>query len=165
MTEKLIFSSSPHIHTSRTVRGSMLHVIVALLPAIFCSLYFFGFPAFTVLCVSGVVCVFTEWFITRYMLRRPSTVGDFSAVLTVESACQSSAVDGCVRKCRGCRNRQDGLRRSRLQHIQPGVGRARLSAYLFSCRHDMLAIAGCRIRRCRRGYGRNSSVACETRPA
>lgn len=82
MTEKLIFSSSPHIHTSRTVRGSMLHVIVALLPAIFCSLYFFGFPAFTVLCVSGVACTFTEWFITRYMFRRPSTVGDFSAVLT-----------------------------------------------------------------------------------
>lgn len=82
MTEKLIFSSSPHIHTSRTVRGSMLHVIVALLPAIFCSLYFFGLPAFTVLCVSGVACTFTEWFITRYMLRRSSTVGDFSAVLT-----------------------------------------------------------------------------------
>lgn len=82
MTEKLILSTTPHIHTSRTVRGAMLHVVLALLPAVFCSLYFFGLPALAVLCVSVAVCVFTEWFITRYMLRRPSTVGDFSAVLT-----------------------------------------------------------------------------------
>ncbi|MDE5684729.1 MAG: RnfABCDGE type electron transport complex subunit D [Muribaculaceae bacterium] len=82
MTEKLILSTTPHIHSSRTVRGAMLHVVLALLPAVFCSLYFFGLPALSVLCVSVAVCVFTEWFITRYMLRRPSTVGDFSAVLT-----------------------------------------------------------------------------------
>jgi len=60
----------------------MLHVIAALLPAVFCSLYFFGLPALSVLSVSVAVCLFTEWFITRYMLRRTSTIGDFSAVLS-----------------------------------------------------------------------------------
>lgn len=79
---KLIFSTTPHIHTSRTVRGSMLHVIVALLPALACSLYFFGLPALAVLCVSVAVCVLTEWAITRFMLRRATTIGDLSAVLT-----------------------------------------------------------------------------------
>ena len=79
---KLIFSTTPHIHTSRTVRGSMLHVIVALLPALACSLYFFGLPALAVLCVSVAVCVLTEWVITRFMLRRATTIGDLSAVLT-----------------------------------------------------------------------------------
>lgn len=79
---KLIFSTTPHIHTSRTVRGSMLHVIVALSPALACSLYFFGLPALAVLCVSVAVCVLTEWAITRFMLRRATTIGDLSAVLT-----------------------------------------------------------------------------------
>lgn len=60
----------------------MLHVIIALIPALFCSLYFFGLPALSVLLVSVAVCVFCEWFITRFMLRRRSTVGDLSAVLT-----------------------------------------------------------------------------------
>ncbi len=82
MKEKLIFSSSPHVHTDRTVSATMLHVIAALVPAVACSLWFFGLPALGVLCVAVAVCVFVEWSITRFMLRRPSTIGDFSAVLT-----------------------------------------------------------------------------------
>ena len=82
MNEKLIFSTTPHMHTARTVRGSMLHVLLALLPAVFCSLYFFGVPALMVLCVSVASCVAVEWFVTKYMLRRQATIGDCSAVLT-----------------------------------------------------------------------------------
>ncbi len=78
----LIFSPSPHLHTSRTTGGAMRHVIIALLPAIVCSLYYFGLPALSVLVVSVLSCVAVEWFITRFMLRRPSTIGDGSAVLT-----------------------------------------------------------------------------------
>ena len=82
MNEKLIFSTTPHMHTARTVRGSMLHVLLALLPAVFCSLYFFGVPALMVLCVSVASCVAVEWFVTKYMLRRQATIGDCSAVVT-----------------------------------------------------------------------------------
>ncbi len=78
----LIFSPSPHIHTSRTTSGAMRHVLIALLPAVACALWFFGMPALGVLLVSVAVCMATEWFITRYMLRRPSTLGDCSALLT-----------------------------------------------------------------------------------
>lgn len=60
----------------------MLHVLVALLPATACALYFFRLPALTVLVVSIAVCTATEWVVTRFMLRRASTVGDLSAVVT-----------------------------------------------------------------------------------
>lgn len=82
MNEKLILSASPNMHTSRTVRGTMLHVLAALLPALLCGLYYFGVPALRVLCTSVATCVAVEWFVTRYMLRRADTIGDFSAVLT-----------------------------------------------------------------------------------
>ncbi len=78
----LIFSPSPHIHTRRTTTGAMKHVFIALLPAIACALYYFGLPALTVLLVSVAACVATEWAVTKYMLRRPSTISDCSALLT-----------------------------------------------------------------------------------
>ena len=42
---KYIVSSSPHIANKRTVQGIMLEVLVALLPAVVASVYFFGFYA------------------------------------------------------------------------------------------------------------------------
>ncbi|MCH5221546.1 MAG: RnfABCDGE type electron transport complex subunit D [Muribaculaceae bacterium] len=78
----LIFSPSPNIHTSRTTPGAMKHVLIALLPAIFCALYFFGLPALSLLIVTVGVSILTEWLITKYMLRRPATIGDCSAALT-----------------------------------------------------------------------------------
>lgn len=78
----LIFSPSPHIRSSRTTRGAMTHVIIALLPAVFCALWYFGLPALTVLFVSVASCMAVEWLITRFMLHRPSTLGDGTAMLT-----------------------------------------------------------------------------------
>lgn len=78
----LIFSPSPHIHTSRTTSGAMYHVIVALIPAILCSLYYFGLPALEVLLLSVLSCAVVEWAVTRFMLRRPCTLRDGSAMLT-----------------------------------------------------------------------------------
>lgn len=81
-TNTMIFSPSPHLHTGRTTPGAMRHVLVALIPSVAAALYFFGLPALEVLLVSIAACVATEWLITRYMLRRPSTIADCSAVLT-----------------------------------------------------------------------------------
>lgn len=81
-SQKITFSPSPHVHTSRTTPGAMLHVLAALLPAVACSLYFFGLPALEVLVLSVAGCVGVEWAVTRYMLRRPSTIADGSAALT-----------------------------------------------------------------------------------
>lgn len=80
--ETLTFSPSPHIRTGRTVTTTMLHVIVALLPATVTALYFFGLDAAGVLAVSIAVCVAAEWAIDRFLLKRKPTLGDLSAVVT-----------------------------------------------------------------------------------
>lgn len=81
-TNILTFSPSPHIHTLRTLRGTMAHVLIALIPAVACALWFFRLPALWVLLVSVASCVATEWAITRWMLKRESSIGDLSAVVT-----------------------------------------------------------------------------------
>lgn len=78
----MILSPSPHLHTSRTVRGTMLRVCAALLPAWATGLWHFGLPVLWLTAVCILSCVLTEWAVTVLMLRRRSTLGDFSAVLT-----------------------------------------------------------------------------------
>jgi electron transport complex protein RnfD len=60
----------------------MLDVVIALIPAVICSVVFYGWQELLVLGVSVASCVLLEWAITKYMLKKPSTVGDFSAVIT-----------------------------------------------------------------------------------
>ncbi len=78
----LTISASPHLHTSRSVSKCMWHVIVALLPAVACSLYYFGLGAMVVIASSILGCVIVEYAINRWMLRAPSTIGNGSAILT-----------------------------------------------------------------------------------
>lgn len=82
MAQLLTVSASPHIHTKRTVAGCMRHVTIALLPAAACALYFFGIGALIVIATSIAACAATEYIINRWMLRRPSTLADGSAILT-----------------------------------------------------------------------------------
>lgn len=82
MSQMLTISASPHLHTSRSVSKCMWHVIVALLPAVVCSLYYFGLGAMVVIASSILGCVIVEYAINRWMLRAPSTIGNGSAVLT-----------------------------------------------------------------------------------
>lgn len=76
-----VVSSSPHAHSGASVRGIMLNVIVALLPAFAASLLFFGWDALrlTAVCVSA--CVAFEYG-ARRLMKRDSGVGDLSAVVT-----------------------------------------------------------------------------------
>lgn len=82
MSELLTVSPSPHIHSGRSVRKSMTHVIIALIPAIAIALYYFGIGAAIVIAIAITTCVVTEWSITRFMLHRPSTIANESAILT-----------------------------------------------------------------------------------
>lgn len=82
MSQMLTISASPHLHTSSSVSKCMWHVIVALLPAVACSLYYFGLGAMVVIAASILGCVIVEYAINRWMLRAPSTIGNGSAVLT-----------------------------------------------------------------------------------
>ena len=60
----------------------MLDVIIALVPAILVSVLFYGWAELLVLAVSVASCVLFEWAITKWMLKKPSTVCDLSAVVT-----------------------------------------------------------------------------------
>jgi len=79
---KLLVSPSPHIHSKDSTKSLMLDVVIALVPAIICSVVFYGWQELLVLGVSVASCVLLEWAITKYMLKKPSTIGDLSAVIT-----------------------------------------------------------------------------------
>lgn len=78
----MIVSPSPHIHTKVTTHSLMGDVVIALLPAVLCSVVFYGLAELVLLAVSVISCVGIEWLITKYLLKRPSTVCDLSAVVT-----------------------------------------------------------------------------------
>lgn len=80
---KLIISLSPHIHGGDSVERNMRGVIIALVPALMVSLFYFGIGA-AVVCFSSVAaCMFLEWAINKYILHNPATtVLDGSAALT-----------------------------------------------------------------------------------
>ena len=80
---KPIISLSPHVHGGDSVSKNMYGVCIALVPALLASLWFFGLGAAIVLATSVLSCVFFEWAITKFLLKRPAcTICDGSAILT-----------------------------------------------------------------------------------
>ena len=79
---KLLVSPSPHLHSDLSTKRLMRDVVIALLPAVLVSVVFYGWKELLVLAVSVLSCVSIEYLITKYMLHRPSTVADLSAVVT-----------------------------------------------------------------------------------
>lgn len=82
MAKQFLISPSPHVHAAVSTRSLMLDVIIALIPATIVSVLFYGWSELLILATSIASCVLLEWAITKYMLRRPSTIGDLSAVVT-----------------------------------------------------------------------------------
>ena len=80
---KLIVSLSPHAHGTDSVERNMYGVIIALMPALLVSFYFFGL-GFVIVCLTSVAaCVFFEWAINKYILKNErNTILDGSAALT-----------------------------------------------------------------------------------
>ena len=81
MDTKLIVSASPHIRSDESTRGLMANVIVALCPVVVASAVIFGLRALLVTAFSVVVCVALEWLYCK-LLKKPSPIGDLSAVVT-----------------------------------------------------------------------------------
>lgn len=79
---RLLVSPSPHLHRAISTQSIMLDVIIALLPAVVVSVLFYGFSELLILAVSVLSCVAVEWAVTRFMLKKGSTIGDLSAVVT-----------------------------------------------------------------------------------
>lgn len=82
MEEKLHLSASPHIREKRAVPHVMLDVVIAMLPALFAGVYFFGTRALLITVIAVVTALLTEHVIAVFMLKRKSPIGDLSAVVT-----------------------------------------------------------------------------------
>lgn len=74
-------SSSPHVRSKLTTGNVMLDVILALIPTTAVGIYTHGVNAAIIIALSIVSAVATEWIFCK-LSKKPSTVGDLSAVLT-----------------------------------------------------------------------------------
>lgn len=79
---KLIVSLSPHAHGNDSVEKNMYGVVIALLPALLASFYFFGLGSVVVCLASVASCLFFEWAICKFLLKRQPTLLDGSAIVT-----------------------------------------------------------------------------------
>ena len=78
---ELTISSSPHAHSPVTTQTIMRDVLIALIPAMLGSIYFFGFRSLLVTLVSAAACVFFEWGFCKLRKLHCKTY-DLSAVVT-----------------------------------------------------------------------------------
>ncbi|HHV51546.1 MAG TPA: RnfABCDGE type electron transport complex subunit D [Clostridiales bacterium] len=81
MENRLVVSSSPHLHSGVSTREIMLDVLIALSPAAVASVLLFGWRAAAVILVCVASCMASEY-LSAIVLKRPQTVGDLSAVVT-----------------------------------------------------------------------------------
>lgn len=79
---KLIVSLSPHAHGTDSIERNMYGVIIALLPALLVSFLYFGIGSVVVCASSVAACMFFEWAITKYIMKKEPTLTDGSAILT-----------------------------------------------------------------------------------
>ncbi|MBU8901906.1 MAG: RnfABCDGE type electron transport complex subunit D [Victivallales bacterium] len=79
---ELVLSSSPHIHANEDVQKVMLKVMIALMPAVFAGMLFFGNAAILVILYCIAFSVAAEMIWCKFAGKPLNTVKDLSAVLT-----------------------------------------------------------------------------------
>lgn len=82
MATRIFAAPSPHIHGGESTRRIMGDVVLALLPALVVSTYILGLRVLMITAVAVLSCVVFEYLINRFFLKRQSTIGDLSAVVT-----------------------------------------------------------------------------------
>ena len=78
----LKISSAPHITSPIDTKSLMRDVVIALMPALVAAVIFFGLGALKVIITSVAACVLCEYSINKYLLHRPNTITDYSAIIT-----------------------------------------------------------------------------------
>ena len=76
----LTISPSPHVHSGDSVKKNMYWVIIALLPALAASFFYFGIGAIIVTLTAVLSCVIFEFLISKYILKTEPTIGDGSVI-------------------------------------------------------------------------------------
>ncbi len=81
MTNKLIVSTSPHLHNNESINKIMWLVVLSLLPSGFAGVFIFGARAFWVIILGVASALFAEVFL-QVITRRKISVLDGSAFIT-----------------------------------------------------------------------------------
>lgn len=77
----LLVEATPHIKSAMTTRKVMMHVLIALFPALVASFIIFGLRALLLTVVCATSCVVFE-FLFRKITKKSNTVFDLSAIVT-----------------------------------------------------------------------------------
>lgn len=81
MPQRLSVSSSPHVHSGENTTVIMQDVLIALVPAALMAIVYFGWRAALMVGLCVGTCVLSEY-VSRRVMKRPQTIGDFSAAVT-----------------------------------------------------------------------------------
>lgn len=82
MNKLITISPSPHVYEDTTVKRLMFDVVIAMLPALAFSIYFFGMGAIIVTLTAVVSCLAFEWLIQKFLLKQQPSITDGSALVT-----------------------------------------------------------------------------------
>lgn len=75
-------STAPHMFAKQDTNAIMKDVVIALLPAACVGIFNFGLTALITIITSIASCVMWEYLTVRYLLKKPSTINDYSAIIT-----------------------------------------------------------------------------------
>ena len=83
MSKFLTISASPHVYGDTNIKRLMFDVVIALLPALGFSIYFFGWGAIETTLVAIISCLAFEFLIQKYLLKKKQvSITDGSAIVT-----------------------------------------------------------------------------------
>lgn len=82
MNNLLTVSPSPHTQGKDTTKKLMYGVVIALLPALITSVIYFGTGAIIVTATAVISCLLFEFLIQKYILQKPVSITDGSALVT-----------------------------------------------------------------------------------
>jgi Na+-translocating ferredoxin:NAD+ oxidoreductase subunit D len=78
----LTISGSPHVHSGESTKKIMFGVVIAMIPAMLVSFYYFGLSAIILTLVSVASCLLFEWLIQKFIFKGKTTISDGSAIIT-----------------------------------------------------------------------------------
>lgn len=82
MDKQIVVSPSPHVHSGQSTSRLMFNVVLALLPALAVSIYYFGLGALAVTLIAVASCVLFEFIFQKFVLHVSPTISDGSAIVT-----------------------------------------------------------------------------------
>jgi electron transport complex protein RnfD len=82
MNRLLKVSPSPHEYSKGSTKKLMYGVVIALMPALLASVWFFGWPALIITTISVLSCVIFEYLIQKFLMKQTPSIADGSAIVT-----------------------------------------------------------------------------------